>query len=231
MIPLFKSQFSIGRSILSVDNIVQIAKDNSLKEVVCVEDSFFGFRALKDKLAEQEIKFVFGIRLPVVQDSKESDLKSSKLVFFAKNNDGIKSIRSLYTDCYTSEKQCLSLIDYDSSFFKNVTIAVPFYDSFVYNNVFSFGLSQINLDGLNHVYLEEDNDHPFDFQIKRALDSLGVETQKAKSIYYKNKEDFHAFQMHKAICNRRMGRSPVFSNPNLNDFYSEEFCWESFKLS
>jgi DNA polymerase III alpha subunit len=230
MIPLFKSQFSIGKSILTVDDIVNIAKSKSLKEVVCVEDSFFGFRSLKSKLSEEAIKFIFGIRLSVVQDSNDSDLRPSKLVFFAKNNEGIKAIRSLYTDAHTSDSGSLSLSNYKKSFFKDVKVAVPFYDSFIYNNIFMFGLSELSLDGIEHTYLVEDNNHPFDFQIKRVIDTLGVETTPCKSIYYKSKEDFHAFQMHKAICSRRMGRSPTFSSPNLNDFASDEFCMESYVL-
>lgn len=229
MIPLFKSQFSIGKSILSVDSIVDIAKENGLEEVVCVEDSFYGFRSLKQKLSDEGIRLVFGIKLSVVQDSTDSDLRPSKLIFFAKNNDGIRAIRSLYTDAHTSELECLSLCSYEKSFFKDVMIAVPFYDSYIYNNIFVFGLSTLSLSGLNHIYLEEDNNHAFDFQIKRAIKSLGVETQLSKSIYYKDREDFHAFQMHKAICSRRMGRSPTFSSPNLNDFSSDDFCWESYK--
>lgn len=228
MIPLFKSQFSIGKSILSVDDIVDIAKAKSLEEVVCVEDSFFGFRSLKRKLSEEGIKFVFGIRLSVVQDSKDCDLRPSKLIFFAKNNDGIKTIRSLYTDAHTSDSGSLSLSDYKKSFFKDVLVSVPFYDSYIYNNIFMFGLSELSLEGIEHNYFVEENNHPFDFQIKRVLDSLGVKTTKCKSIYYKSKEDFHAFQMHKAICSRRMGRSPTFSSPNLNDFASDEFCLESY---
>jgi len=228
MIPLFKSQFSIGKSILTIDDIVDIAKNKSLEEVVCVEDSFFGFRSLKSKLSEAGIKFIFGIRLSVVQDSNDSDLRPSKLVFFAKNNDGVKALRSLYTSAHTSDSGSLSLADYKKSFFKDIKVAVPFYDSYIYNNIFMFGLSELCLSGIEHTYFVEENNHPFDFQIKRVMDSLGVETTQCKSIYYKNKEDFHAFQMHKAICNRRMGRSPTFSSPNLNDFASDEFSFESY---
>ena len=45
---------------------------------------------------------------------------------------------------------------------------------------------------------------------------------------YRNREDFHAFQMYKAVCSRRQGRVPTFSKPNLNDFCSDDFCFESY---
>lgn len=227
MIPLFKSQFSIGKSILTVDDIIDIAKYNNLEKTVLVEDSFYGFRDARTKFKESGLSFVFGIRLLVTQNSKDAEQKPSKLVFFAKNNQGFKNIRNLYTDAFTNSNGVLSLSDYDKSFFDDIKIAVPFYDSFVYQNIFHFGLSDLNLTGLDHFYFEEDNDHPFDFQIKKALDCLGVNTVKAKSIYYRNREDFDAFQMYKAVCNRSHGRSPTYSNPNLNNFCSNEFCWES----
>ena len=228
MTPLFKTQYSIGKSILTVDDIVDIAKYNSLKEVVCVEDSFYGFRSLKQKLSENKLKFIFGLRLPVVQNHNDSDLRPSKLIFFAKNNEGISVLRSLYTDAFTSDEGSVSLSHYEASFFENVRVAVPFYDSYIYNNIFHFGLCELSLDEIEHEYLIEDNNHPFDFQIRRVIDSLNVNKSKAKSIYYRNKEDFHAFQMHRAVCNRRMGRSPTFSNPNLDHFCSDEFCLESY---
>lgn len=228
MTPLFKTQHSIGKSILTVSDIVDMAKHHSLKEVVCVEDSFYGFRSLNKQLTENKLKFIFGLRLPVVQNQNESDLRPSKLIFFAKNNEGISTLKSLYTDAFTSSEGAVPLSNYDKSFFQNVRVCVPFYDSYIYNNIFHFGLCEVSLDGIEHEYLIEDNGHPFDFQIKKAIDSLGVNKSKVKSIYYKNKEDFHAFQMHKAVCNRRMGRNPTFSSPNLEHFCSDEFCWESY---
>lgn len=237
MIPLFKSQFSVGRSILTLDNIINIAEINSLKEVVLVEDTFYGFRKFNKTFQEKGIKLIFGIRLPVVND--ESDEVPSKLIFFAKNNRGIKKIRDLYTSAYVSPRKALVLGDFTEEDFSDVKAAVPFYDSYIYNNLFHFGMSNLNLDKLDHVYFLEDNNHPFDFQLKRAIEAMNTsivdgnvsefKSVSTKSIFYKNKDDFHAFQMYKAVCNRSGGRSPVFSNPNLNHFCSDEFCWESYK--
>ena len=228
MIPLFKSHFSVGRSILTLDKILDIVDINSLKEVVLVEDSFYGFRTFNKALLEKGVRLVFGLRVPVLYENSEEE-KPSKLIFFAKNNNGIKRVKDLYTEANTSESKSVVMKNYSKDYFSDIRIAVPFYDSYICNNLFYFGMSQMDLTGLDHVYFIEDNNHPFDFQIKKAIDDLGVETQEAKSIFYKNKDDFHAFQMYKAVCNRRQGKSPTFSNPNLNHFCSDEFCWESYK--
>jgi hypothetical protein len=110
----------------------------------------------------------------------------------------------------------------------DVKIGVPFYDSYLYNNIFHFGLCDLNLDKHDHFYIEEENSHPFDSQIKSYFEKLKVKTQKAKTIYYRNREDFDAFQMYKAVCARKQGRTPTYSNPNLNDFCSNDFCFESY---
>ena len=226
MIPLFKSSFSIGESILKPSDLVEIAQSNNLERVVLVEDNFYGFRVINKAFLEAEIPLVYGVKLPVVQSSTNE--KPSKLIFFPKNNRGIVSLRNLYTQAFAGDDGCLIMSELDKSVFNDIKIGVPFYGSYVYNNIFHFGLCDLSLEGLDHVYFEEDNNHPFDFQIKEALSKLGVKTEKAKSIYYKDKEDFAAFQMYKAVCNRFQGRVPRFSNPRLNDFCSDEFCLESY---
>jgi DNA polymerase III alpha subunit len=229
MIPLFKSQFSVGRSILSPKKNLDIAQINSLERVVLVEDSFYGFRVFNNLFQEAGMPFVFGIRLSVVDSSSDESEKPSKLVFFAKNNDGLKKTKSLFSDANTNDLGALVLSDYSKDDLKDVEVAVPFYDSFIFNNLFHFGLSHLNVDRLNPTYFLEDNDHPFDFQIRSAVEGLNAKTQEVKTILYHNKQDFHAFQMYKATCSRSQGRKPTFQKPNLNHFCSDNFSWESYK--
>ena len=161
-------------------------------------------------------------------DEMSEEERPSKLVFFAKNNEGIKSLKLLYSNASLSDNNSLVLSQYSEEDFKNLQVAVPFYDSYIYENLFHFGMSSIDLSSIDHSFFVEDNDHPFDFQIKRAIEGLSENTLKVKSIYYEKKEDFHAFQMYKSVCSRKQGRPPTFSNPNINHFCSEEFCWESY---
>jgi len=58
---------------------------------------------------------------------------------------------------------------------------------------------------------------------------MNAPIQKAKSIYYKNKEDFDAWQTYKCLCNRSFGKERSLSNPNLEHCGSNTFCWEAFK--
>ena len=229
MTPLFKSQFSVGKSILTAEKILDIAQINSLERVVIVEDSFYGFRVFNQLFQENEIPLVFGLRLSVVNDDMIQDERPSKLIFFAKNNDGLKTIKRLYSDASLNDKNSLVLSHYSVEDFKDVKTAVPFYDSYIYNNLFHFGLSHLGLKGLDPVFFIEDNNHPFDFQIREVIEGLDVETKMVKTILHHNKDDFEAFQMYKASCSRSQGRAPTFQNPNLDHFCSDDFCWESYK--
>ena len=42
-------------------------------------------------------------------------------------------------------------------------------DSYIAKNLFHFGIHDLDLEGLNPWYFEEDNGHPFDFLIKAIL--------------------------------------------------------------
>ena len=231
MIPLFKTHFSIGKSILTIEDIFEIQENSDLNKIVVVEDCFYGFRTLNKTALEKQIPLIFGLRLSVVQAAL--DELPSKLIFFARNNSGIKQIKQLYSKAFQDHSGILIFNSVGPHELSDVSIFVPFYDSFIYNNLFHFGLCHIDLSKYKAEYLLENNNHPFDKMISEQVVSicktLNQQPIKSKSIYYKNREDFDAFQMYKAICNRSGGKNCVFSNPNLIHFSSNEFCWESFQ--
>ena len=100
MLPIFKSDFSIGKSILTLnlpkdnkkegsDSIFDIAISNNFEKVVLVEDSLTGFlQALKNSEA-LNLDIIFGLRISVCSDMnsdpKETNKKDeSKIIIFAK---------------------------------------------------------------------------------------------------------------------------------------------------
>ena len=215
MIPLFKSHYSIGNSILTIEEIFE--KD--LDKIVLVEDSMTGFRKAKKESENLKKQLLFGLRLNVASENN-----SSKLIVFAKNNEGIDSLRRIYTKTYTEQDGIYKI---DLKDLKGIKTVVPFYDSFLHKSIHNFGCFELNLPD-DVVFFVENNNHPFDFQIQRAIEKFGGTVEKAKSIFYNNKEDFKAFQFYKAVCNRKMGKSPSFHRPELEDCSSDQFCWESF---
>ena len=65
MIPLFKSHFSIGKSILRIDDILSLTKD--LEKVYLVEDSMTGFPEAFRKLNE---RLCFGLRFSLYNEDQ-----------------------------------------------------------------------------------------------------------------------------------------------------------------
>ena len=120
MIPLFKSNFSIGRSLLRVEDLVDIAQSGEINKMILVEDNFYGFRVVNKAFLEIGVPMIYGVRLPVVQSNLSE--RPSKLVFFPKNNKGVAVVRKLYTKCFTSEGDCLHLSKLDESELDDVSI-------------------------------------------------------------------------------------------------------------
>lgn len=214
MVSLFKSEHSIGKSILTIPKIFSLAKD----EVVLVEDSMSGFRKANKESVKTGKPLRFGLRIETTTGNNPS-----KIIFFAKGNQGIDSLRRIYTKAFTKNEGVYELKKEELS---DTLVAIPFYDSYIHRNIHNFGSHELDLEGLDPVYFEEKNNHPFDILIKRAMVDMGIKTTLAKSIYYEKKEDFTAFQWFKSMANRRGGKSPTFERPELNYFCSDEFCWE-----
>ena len=110
MLPLFKSHYSIGKSILTLDDpkkvtengsdsIFKIAKDNSLKKIILVEDSLVGFFEAYKRSKELGIDLIFGLRLSVRNSSLEDDANSQhKVIIFSKTSNGCKLLNRFYSE-------------------------------------------------------------------------------------------------------------------------------------
>ena len=81
MIPLFKSHYSLGRSILTLedkserdeypDSIIQIAKQNKLKEIFLVEDNMSSFLEAYTNCKNNDIKLNYGLRISVTESMSD----------------------------------------------------------------------------------------------------------------------------------------------------------------
>jgi len=107
VIPIFKSHYSLGRSILTLNppgdvvpdspvSIFDILLENKINELFLVEDSFGGFLEAYRNSKDNKIKLNFGLRLNFLCDIDEKDeeaLKSRcKYIIFAKNTKGYKRL-------------------------------------------------------------------------------------------------------------------------------------------
>lgn len=249
MLALFKSHFSIGKSILTLDDpithkqggpdsIFSIAKDNKLKEVILVEDSLTGFLQAQKIAKSMDIKLIFGLRVDMCDDASVDPKTTNysdrhKIIIFSKNAKGCKLLNNIYSEAFS---ESFSAVDSDilsrSWNDNNLLLSIPFYDSFIYNNTMRFANCTPNLDFTTPTFLLENNGLPFEgllrARVKQYAKDAGATTEEAKSIYYKNKNDVEALQAYKCICGRSFGNKTL-SKPNLDHFGSNEFCFESWK--
>ncbi len=242
MIPLFKSHFSFGRSILTLnepekqkqdgpDSIISIALDNGLKEIYLVEDSLTGFLTAFKNCQKHNIQLKFGLRIQVCNSYESVDSSTHKLILFALNDSGFKDINKIYTFANTEKESVISNNDLIERLTNNILIAVPFYDSYIWKNRYTFSNCMPDfLDKKQVIYFVEDNKLPFDRVTTDFIRSSYKDNiVESKTIYYKNREDFQAWVTYKIACNRNMGKNQSLSAPELGGCGSKEFCFQSWK--
>mgnify|MGYP002629773994 CR=1 FL=1 len=229
--PIFKSTYSTGKSILTIDSIIQICKDKNFKSLTLVEDNLTSFMKAFHACVKNEIDLTYGLRITLCNsvESKDSD---HKCVIFALDDKGCKLMNKIYSKAFVDND---GRITYEElkAFWDNdsLSFVVPFYDSFIHQNNLFLKNCIPELKGLNPRFWIEKNNLPYDRLIEQKVIEFtdgNFPISFVKSIYYKNKEDVEALQTYKILCNRSFGRQATLSCPNLNHFSSDEFCLESY---
>ena len=246
MLPLFKSHFSLGKSILTLDDpkkvteggsdsVFKIAKDNNLKQVILVEDSLIGFFEAYKRSKEMGIQLIFGLRISMRNSALPEDSQSEhKVIVFAKDNDGCKLLNKIYSRAFCTNTGFLDYIDLKELWNDNhLKLAIPFYDSFIYINNFSFGNAIPDLTFTKPTLFIEDNSLALDYLLQEKVNEFAtnndISITKVRSIYYNKKSDVKAFMAYKIICNRSFGKDRSLEKPELPHFCSDKFSFEAWK--
>ena len=243
MIPLFKSHYSLGRSILTLedkdemddypDSIIQICKQNKMKELYLVEDNMSSFLEAYSNCRKNNIKLNYGLRISVTESmsdkSEESKTKSSKIILFFKNKKGYQQLTKLYSIAAKEGFYYEPRLDYETiskNWTEDLILCIPFYDSFIFNNTLKNSLCIPQFDFTKPIFFIEDNDLPFDSLVKQKALSFAekndLKIYKVQSVFYKERKDFKAYLTFRCINNRS-----VLNKPNLDHMSSNEFCFES----
>lgn len=245
IIPIFKSHYSIGRSILTLekkgssapngsDSIIDICSENNIKSLVLIDDNFSGFIEAYKNSQNIGVQLIYGLRLTCTYDCSEKTEASisteHKICIMAKNKNGYSKLIKIYSDAATEygfyyqprvDFKLLSKYWNDN----DLDLWVPFYDSYLYNNIlFSYNCIP-NFSFTNNIkYLYQDNNLPIDSVIQSRLLNKNVELINSKNIYYKNRKDFQAYLAFRCINNRTS-----ISKPQMDGMSSNEFCIESWR--
>jgi|TARA_B100001964_G_scaffold172396_1_gene189786 DNA polymerase III alpha subunit len=241
MIPVFKSTFSIGRSILTLNkeeteggpnSIMEICKEHSIDPLVLVEDSMTGFVTAHNRCKEAGIKLLFGLRITCCNNTYEDDDSDHKIIIFAKNDEGCRLLYKIYSYAHTGQSGKVDFPFLFGVWNENIELVIPFYDSFIFNNNFHFKKCVPDFSTILPTFWTEMNDLPFDpflaEKVEKFARSMMRPVKLVKTILYKNREDVEALQTYKILCNRNFGKAASLSSPNLNHFGSKEFCFQSY---
>ena len=246
IIPIFKSHYSLGRSILTLkepkdpedtqssDSIFDICQDAGLSEVFLVDDNMSGFLEAYSRSQELKIKLIFGLRLTICPDAlnktEEGRRNSFKNIIFIRNAEGYKQLIKIYTFAAQEGFYYEPRIDMETlkSFWtKDLLLGVPFYDSFLYNNKYTDSQCVPFFGFCDPVFFIEDNDVLIDKDLKERVIEFCKDKyriQRIKSIYYKNRDDFGAYLTFKCINKRT-----TLDKPNFDGMCSDQFCYESYQ--
>jgi len=246
VLPVFKSHFSIGRSILTLedeeisendpDSIIDIAKKNDIKDLFLIEDNMSSFLQAYTNTKKNNINLRYGLRLSVndnIEDkTEESRSKTSKVVIFFKTNEGYTRLIKIFTEAAKNGFYYEPRIDYktlEKMWSDNdLMLCIPFYDSFIFNNTLKNFICVPNFNFTKPVMLLENNCLPFNSIIKEKIikyaEANKLEVLNIKSIYYKTKKDFKSYLTFRCINNRT-----TLNKPELNHMSSDEFSFESWK--
>lgn len=243
VLPLFTSAYSF-RSILTLDkkaeeggadSIIEICKTEGIKNMYLVEDNMVGFLEAK-KHAGKELNLRFGLRLTFCADIKqktdESGKTECKYVIFACSPVGYGLLTRIFTAANLQGFHHKPRLDFVTlkQFWneEELTLAVPFYDSFIYRNAFHPANCIPDFSFTQPVFFIENNGLYLDDVIVNQIDDFDknkkYDRQNVKSIYYKQRKDFLAWQTYKCIQNGGTLRVPEMKN-----CMSDAFCLESWK--
>lgn len=246
VIPFFKSHFSLGRSILTLEesdsiiengpsSIVDLAHKNKIKKPFLVEDGMSSFLQAYTNFSNSGIDFVYGVRITICPDisikNEESLHASSKYILLIKNADGYKRMIKIFSRAakegfyYEPRTDFKNLKKMWSN--KDLMLGVPFYDSFLYKNLLTYSNCVPDFSFCKPTFFVEKNNLPFDNLIEKKVKeycSDEYEVSRTKSIFYNRKKDFKTYLTFRCINKRT-----TLNKPNLDHMCSDEFCLQSWK--
>lgn len=256
VLPLFKSHYSLGRSILTLEkpwdkkgkkpdytnSLFDLALDNGLNTLVLVEDNVSGLLQASQYAKDYKLKLVFGLRIyvteSIVNQSEDSLKKRAKYILFARNSAGYKALLKIWSFAaqqgfyYTP---CLDFAALKTMWTKDLQLTVPFYDSFLHLNTLNSNQHIPDLSFGKPIFFTENNDLPFDDVLNTKVEAYCNENKyekvRAQSIFYKSPEDFLAYVTFRCIHNRGTSQKSTLDKPELNHMGSDTFNFDRwFKL-
>lgn len=232
MIPLFKTHYSIGKSILTPEDVLSLS--SNLPATFLVEDAMVGFRKTNELFKNAGRQLIFGLRFNCCDeiDEEPKKTKSHKLIAFAKNDAGCKILNLIYTEQETNGARAVTSKFLKDTITDDIKLVVPFYDSFIHKNKLTNDHFIFDFGDLKPTFFVEEHGLPWEQILVDAIHKFignKYPVEDSYSIYYKKDADYRALQTYKILTNRRFGTEQNLRKPELEHFCSCDFSFESYE--
>lgn len=243
---ILNTHYSLGRSTFTAEkskgklsypiSVIDLALEHKLDKLVIVDSTISGAIELSQNCAAAKIKLIYGLKVVVCQDineKSESSLKTeAKYIIFVKNNQGYKDLIRISTALNITGFYYRGRIDFKTlkKYWndKNLSLAVPFYDSFLHLNTLESHLHVPDFSFARPTFFIEDNNLPFDYLIEKRVREYATvnkyETLPAQSIFYYDRQDFISY-----LCLRCINNRSSLERPELNGMSSDSFNFLRWK--
>lgn len=245
ILPVFTTNFSIGSSLLTLDeksspdgadSLLDIVKELNLKQCVIVDSTMIGFKKCHETFKKLGIQLIFGVKFSAANNrSDEPSLRETshhRVIVFAKNDAGCKELVKLYSEAHTKSDGFLDYSLLKEKWSDNLDLVFPFYNSFIHKNNFYGKQCLPEYSFTRPTFLVGDHGLPYDDVLRtKTLDyatNHSLNVQEAHFIYYKNKKDIDAMLVYSILTNRIQGKPQTLASPNLEGFGSNEFSLENY---
>ncbi len=219
-------------------SIIKLCKDAGVKHIYGVSDSFATFIEAYKNCREAGIKFRFGVELWMCDDAKvhneDSLYNEHKIIIFSRNSAGYQDLIKIFSAAHASRENFYYKARFDFNqlnalWTNNLTLALPFFDSFIARNAIGYNSHIIpNLPAKPVLFREQNAQHPMESSINDALDAFNIageyEEVPCKTIFYEKRAHLDEYTVYRCIHNR--GAS--FDEPKMDYFCSPTFSFEDY---
>lgn len=217
-------------------SIVQLCKDAGLKTCFGVSDNFLTFPEAQKNLSKEGIEFTFGLETWICDDATqkvpESVKNEHKIIIRADNSQGYHDLTRIYSAIHTNRDHFYYKFRFDMGRLKplwteNLTLILPFFDSFVHRNTLSLSSIVPDLPTAPLIFREVDSGLPFHGLIDKALDLFNqggqYKEQRVKTIFYVSKAQAKSWMNYRSINLRS-----TFQKPQMDFCCSDNFSWQDW---
>lgn len=248
VIPIFVSNYTIGRSILHCEkpedeinenkpiSIFSIAKKHKLENVYIKDASFTGFIEQFEISKECEIPLRFGYQVCACANSSDKTDKSreteSKIVIWLNNSNSYKSAIKIASKAAVDGfyyHPRISWTDLHSLWNENLSLSIDFYDGFIAKNLLTYKSRCVPDFGKIRptFFIEPLHNLPFDDLITEATlnycKNNNYDILNTHTCHYYKESDIKQFQVFRCISERT-----TLNKPNLSFFSSNKFAFETW---